>query len=404
MVHKTMTVAQVREVIKRLAAAGVFDITFTGGEPLMAFKALVAGIEAARSYGMSVSINSNLIPLTAKRAKILYDLGIRGILTSFMGPDAETYDAIAQQPGAFRHAVRGITIARTAGINVTTNMVVSKANLHKIMATAQFVQSLGVTRFAATKVCHPAHSQEFSVHTLSPDEFQEYLRIMAKIRNDLGMEVTPLVSYPLCGVGDLSCFDFTLGRRCSAGISTIQIGTDGMVRPCAHSDERYGNVFTEEITEIWIRMRAYRSGEYLPETCKACSIFARCGGGCRVEAKMCHGDISAPDPYWQPGNTDVARQSMKKSGSPLGENDLLHKDGTSQRFMILSCRARVESFGLAIAVGRSRVHLTHKAAAIFQQMESDVPYDIASMALQWNGVDPVMCINEFIRRGLAKKL
>jgi radical SAM protein with 4Fe4S-binding SPASM domain len=272
------------------------------------------------------------------------------------------------------------------------------------MDTARFVQSLGVTTFSATKVGHPARSQEFSAHTLSPDEFQEYLRIMAALRDELGMEVASLVAYPLCGVGDLSCFDFTIGRRCSAGIVTAQIGTDGMVRPCPHSDERYGNIFMEEFSEIWARMRAYRLGEHFPETCKACSLFARCGGGCRVEAKMCHGSISAPDPYWQPASAEVAHQSMKKSGSPLGENDFLHKDGTSQQFVILSRRTRVEPFGLTVVTGQSNVHLTHKAAAVFRQMEGGVPYDIASAAIQWNGVDPVICINEFIRRGLAKKL
>lgn len=72
--------------------------------------------------------------------------------------------------------------------------------------------------------------------------------------------------------------------------------------------------------------------------------------------------------------------------------------------MILTYRTRVEPFGLTVVTGQSNVHLTHKAAAIFLQMESGVPYDVATMAVEWNGVDPVTCINGFIRRGLAKKL
>ena len=404
MVHKTMTEDQVREVIGRLASAGVFDVTFTGGEPLMAFKTLVAGIKAARSHGMGVSLNSNLIPITARRAKLLYELGIRGVVTSCMGPDAETYDAIAQLPGAFEHAVRGIRIARDAGIRVTINMVVSKATLHKIKDTARFVQSLGVKRFSATKVGHPAHSQEFSGYSLSPDEFQEYLRIMAEVRDELGMEVSSLVSYPLCGVGDLKRYDFTVGKRCSAGISTVQVGPDGMVRPCPYFDERYGDIFTENLADIWVRMRSFRSGENIPEACGTCGLLIRCGGGCRAEAKMRYGSVSASDPYWQPANAERAHQSMKKFTSTAGEKDLLLNDGTKQKFEILSRRTRSEPFGLFVLVGRSQVRLTDRATAIYRQMESGVPFEIDSAAVEWNGVDPVLCINEFIRSGLAKKL
>lgn len=232
-------------IIQKLIDAKVFSITFTGGEPLMTFDTLLSSIRHARAGGISVNLNSNLLLLTANRARQLHENGLRSVITSLMGPDAETYNTIANHHNAFDRVVRNIKVAQDVGITVVANMVVSKVNLHQVKNTARFAQSLGIRRFAATKAACPGNCGDFSQYALTLEEFRNYLRDLSEVGTELGIDIDALEGYPLCGVKDLGTYTFAKDRRCTAGINTIAIGSDGTVRPCAHFDVAYGNLLRE---------------------------------------------------------------------------------------------------------------------------------------------------------------
>jgi len=384
-------------VLQKLKEAEVFNIVITGGEPLSNFKTLEACLRFAKKESMQISLNTNLLPLTERRANVLRELGIASVLTSFPAHNEELYDEITQRKGAFKHFLRKVEIAQKAGIRVVASMVVSKKNLPFMKDTALFAQSLGLKDFIATKAGCPGNCSDFSEFGLSIDEFRQYLSSLREIKLSLGMKVDGLEGYPLCGVRDLDLYEFTLSRKCSAGISYLTVSSTGLVRPCPHIDISYGNIFLEEFSQIWKRMDSWRNGEFLPNVCKTCKLLGLCGGGCRMEGKTCHGEISSPDKYCVPEDIDTAFESLSRRT----KNQVAQQVTEKTSFTVLPYRSRKESFGMTIASKGKAVALLNEAGAdIFSQFTAHTTYLVNDPRISWGSLNPVNFVSGLLRRGL----
>lgn len=126
-----------KTIMQKLGDAEVFQVTITGGEPLMNYPATLSCIELARSMNMGVGLNSNMVLLTKKRAVELKRAGLNHILTSILGPSAEVHDRITQRLGSFERMVAAIKIAHNTGLRVSANMVVSQLNFGQVRTTAE---------------------------------------------------------------------------------------------------------------------------------------------------------------------------------------------------------------------------------------------------------------------------
>lgn len=113
-------------ILKKLGEAEVFNVSITGGEPLLNYSATLTGIEIARSMNMGVGLNSNLVLITEEKASKLKKTGLNHTLTSILGPTADIHDSVTQRRGSFAKLIKGIKIARDEGIRVSANMVVSQ--------------------------------------------------------------------------------------------------------------------------------------------------------------------------------------------------------------------------------------------------------------------------------------
>lgn len=304
-------------VINQLIAARVFHVTFTGGEPLLNKQGLFRALECAHSGDLSVGVNSNLAPLLPADASRFHVLGVSSVLTSLMGPSAETHDEIAQCPGSFARTVRGIKLLRDAGISVVANMVITPKNMHLLPETVRLGKSLGLSSFSSTRAGCPGNCSDFSEFSLTLPEFRAYLESLYVAGTKSGIKVGVLESYPLCAIKEMRRYREFTGRYCSAGVTTITVAADGNVRPCSHLDVSYGNLLQDELRDIWPRMSAWRDGSLLPRSCQNCKALAFCGGGCRMESKMRSGSLNAPDPYMSQDDAEYVIGEMVRIGQEL---------------------------------------------------------------------------------------
>lgn len=284
------------QIIEELARNRVFWVTFTGGEPLLFKKLVLAGIKLANEKGMSTSVNTNLTTITSEDANRLKENGVITILTSLLSFDEKTHDSITQRRGSFKRTVRGIKACLDADLDVWVNMVVLPQNQDYIIETGKFVKELGAKGFSATKAVPCLSCSDFSSMEISRDDFKRSLEDLLRLEKEQNLEIDALTAYPLCALQDAERFERFARRHCVAGITTCTIGSSGEVRPCSHADESYGNIFSEPLSEIWKKMGEWRDGSLLPKKClEECAYFQSCGGGCRVEAKY-RGDICGMDP------------------------------------------------------------------------------------------------------------
>ena len=297
-------------VAEKLSKNQIFSVVLTGGEPLIAWEGLLSIIKKLVLSGIKVSLNSNLILLDKEKAVVLKDSGLKNILVSVLSDKMEIHDKLSGREGAWQATIEGIKTAISQGLRVSANMVLLQQNFDRIYETASFLKQLGIRCFSATKASPALNSKNFDNSRITKEQLRESLKSLERIKKELNIQVDILECYPLCLIGDLNRFSYFARRSCTAGVTTCTIGADGKVRPCSHSDISYGNIFEEELSEIWSKMSDWRDGEYIPDGCIDCRFLRICSGGCRMEAKY-SGDIKGKDPYMTVPNDVILKKNYE---------------------------------------------------------------------------------------------
>lgn len=307
---KHLTPEQAVQLVSELARWNVMSVCFTGGEPLMFKNAVKAGVRKAKELGLSVYCNSNLQLLNAEMAHFFHKNQV-GILTSLLSSDPDVHDRIIQRPGFHDRLLPKIRLLTDTGVLTSANMVVRKENAHQVYETGRLAHNLGVLRFSATKVA-PSPNTKYQNYRATPGQIKESMDALLKLQNDFGMWVEILETYPLCFIQDLDKYQQFVRRNCTAGIFNCSVSPDGTVRPCAHADMTYGSLFERSLQDCWLAMQEWRNGAFLNDTCRSCDYLMQCSGGCRIDAKIFHGDIRGRDPLMTgPSAVKPAENPMK---------------------------------------------------------------------------------------------
>ena len=144
-------------------------------------------------------------------------------------------------------------------------------------------------------------------------------------------------------------------------------------------------------------MDKWKSGSLLPEKCRQCSLLQRCGGGCRMEAKMSsNGDFTAMDPYSNPEDVSRCIESLQAPNNNQQEEGQIGVLEFNQ-----SVKWREESFGaIVMAKGSVPMFLSHGGFQILHQIESRKTCFTDDPLINWGRVDS----GSFIRGLLSKKI
>lgn len=387
--NRSMTPDEAGQVVDMLAAAEVFDVVITGGEPLLARETTRTLLTQAKLHGLNASLNSSLTELTAEDAEWLQSSGLTSVLTSVHGP-REIHDHIVCRQGALDATIRGIAIARSAGIPVHANMVISRDNKNFVAQTAAICAQAGASLFLASKAAWPEHCAEFAPHALTMEDIAGYV---AELRSaDVGIPVEMLSTFPLCALPE--AVDVAIrGRRCLAGIAMMTIAADGTARPCNHTDLAYGNIFETPLAKLWAAMSDWRNGAFLPEICQKCPTLLLCGGGCRVEARTRNNRLDTPDPYANPDNLPELCAALRTREH--------HPPKFPHRFRVNPHRVRSENCGAVLcAPGGAPLLMSPAGAKVWEQFENNRTYTHNDPSISWGALD----IPPFLAALARKKL
>jgi len=116
-------------VINEALKMGVFNFDFQGGEVFF-HKDLDKIINACRPYKSMITIVTNGIMLTDKKAKELKKIGVDQINISIDSGIPEEHDKFRKQKGAFNKAIRAIDNSLRNGLKVTVNTTITKESVY----------------------------------------------------------------------------------------------------------------------------------------------------------------------------------------------------------------------------------------------------------------------------------
>jgi PqqA peptide cyclase len=278
------------------AAAGVIQVDFTGGEPLVR-PDLVELIQSARVAGLYVNLITSGLPLDERRLDELVAAGLDHFQLSFQGAREQTANEIS---GSKAHAqkLRVLEWLKSRRVAVTLNFVLHRNNLDRLGEMAAIAENSSASRiefahvqyygwaFANRDALLPTREQLMQ----SLEFFQQAEeRLRGKIRVEY---VVPdyYAKFPKPCMGGW-------GRK------AMLITPRGDAMPCHAASVipglRFDNVKERSVSEIWNSSEAFQKfrGEgWMQEPCKTCDRRTVDFGGCRCQAMLLTGEAAATDP------------------------------------------------------------------------------------------------------------
>ena len=230
-----LTTAQWKEILAKLRAANVPQVTFTGGEPTLRAD-LVELVEAAQWFVTRLNTNGRL--LTPELCRRLYEASLDSVQVTLYSHDPAVHNALVGAEG-FDDTVAGIRNAVAAGLSVSVNTPLCSLNTD-YAATVRFVHELGV-RY---------------VTRLTEEQLTDVLRRAVTVAEELGMEMD-FTSPGWLKEETLRSMGLTLVPSCGACLSNMAIAPDGGVIPCQSwlSSQPLGNILTDDWDKIWQSQR-----------------------------------------------------------------------------------------------------------------------------------------------------
>ena len=244
-----LTTAQWKEILAKLRAANVPQVTFTGGEPTLRAD-LVELVEVAQWFVTRLNTNGRL--LTPELCRRLYEASLDSVQVTLYSHDPAIHNALVGAEG-FDDTVTGIRNAVAAGLSVSVNTPLCSLNTD-YAATVRFVHELGV-RYVTCSGLIPSGSAEGAesrATRLTEEQLTNVLRRAVTVAEELGMEMD-FTSPGWLKEETLRALGLTLVPSCGACLSNMAIAPDGGVIPCQSwlSSQPLGNILADDWDKIW---------------------------------------------------------------------------------------------------------------------------------------------------------
>lgn len=286
-----------------------FALTISGGEPFL-HPQLIDFVKMTKKAGIEDAIiTTNGSVVSDKMLRDLDRIGMRnlGIQVSVDSTDPLKHDAFRGFPGAHAKAID--TLKRVSQTNMAASLkaTITPDTLHEIDELVHLAKSTGAVRIGMGTVI-PSGKGKDNVHlVLSRQQKKEFLEKLTDWKkNSRNMDFT--TEDPLKFATRDAVWDFGGGDiqdpcffgGCSAGSTSFNVNSEGIMTPCAVLFKpivNFNQMSLSELREAYETSPVIRSlvAREFKDNCGICSIKRLCGG-CRAVAEGVYGDYLAGDP------------------------------------------------------------------------------------------------------------
>ena len=236
-------------VIQKCRAAGIPQLTFTGGEPTMR-NDLVSLVHAAQWFVTRLNTNGRM--LTSALCKDLRAASLDAVQITFYSADEAVHNELVGVDG-YTDTVNGIKNALAAGLNVSLNTPLCSLN-KDYRATVEFAHGLGIRYLTCSGLIPAGNATESASKSvrLTPEELTEVLRPAMDFALSHGMEVN-FTSPGWLDEDTLTGLGFAQIPSCGACLSNMAVAPDGTVLPCQSwlTGHGLGHILRTPWNRIW---------------------------------------------------------------------------------------------------------------------------------------------------------
>ena len=237
-----------KQILDHCRAAGIPQVTFTGGEPTMR-EDLFELIGYSRWF--ISRLNTNGIKLTESFCKKLHEAELDSVQITFYSPDPQVHNKLV---GAdhYEDTAKGLDNALAEGLSVSINTPLCRLNKDYIK-TLEYLHEKGVIYVTCSGLITTGNAAlEASERLqLSSEELEAILREAVAYCNEHGMEI----AFTSPGWIRQEVFEelHIPSPTCGACLSNMAVTPGGNVVPCQSwlSDEPLGNILKDDWETIW---------------------------------------------------------------------------------------------------------------------------------------------------------
>lgn len=245
---------EVFALLDDIVTTGGTEVIFSGGEPLLREDILTL-VYYAHKKGLVVRLITNGILLNEALVGSLKKAGLSWCSISIDSPYASEHDVFRSYEGCFEKAINGLRLLveyriPCSIIAVARKEIIRNGDLERIVKLGK---QLGVT---VVRINFPVPIGKYA------DSSDQVLSLEERT------EVRNLLRY-----GYVTMESPKEKTKCTAGITKLNVMTNGDVTPCVFVPIPYGNIRQDKLSDIWEAMDRYVT-EYMAEgQCIMCDPF-----------------------------------------------------------------------------------------------------------------------------------
>ncbi len=268
--HGEMTTGEIKHLLDEMVEAGVFILTFSGGEILLR-KDFFEILEYARKLMFCVKLKTNAMMIREREAARIRELGVESIQVSIYSHRPEVHDAITLVPGSLKRSVAAIRFLKSQGLKVIIANVLMTQNMADYPGVRALAAEMGVESTLDPTVT-PMMDGNRSTLSLSIDN--------TALKQVFGDETLIGDVNEFCAVAARPGEDDLQALPCSAGHTSCYVSPYGDLYPCVQFPLPSGNVREQRFVDIWRHsaqlneVRSIRIKD-LP-SCSQCTHVAKC--------------------------------------------------------------------------------------------------------------------------------
>ena len=317
-----LTTEELYEVADQLIRLGTREVTLIGGEAYLRSDVYDL-VEYLSKAGIYVAIQTGGLGLNERRMRKLAEAGLKGIGVSIDGP-ADVHDVLRDRVGSFAAGIRAMEVAKSFGMNVTSNTQVNQLTLGRFQETADAVRAAGAKVWRIQLTVPMGRAADRPEWLLQPWQMVDTIDELAVVKIGILTEAYE------AGIAPNKVMNVTVGNNigyygphehllrstpgvaakawygCQAGKFTLGIESDGKIKGCPSLPTAPyvgGNVRDVSIEDLWnnderlrfVRDRdtselsGYCKGCYYADVCRAgCSFTTHCFFGSRGNNPFCY--------------------------------------------------------------------------------------------------------------------
>ena len=302
--RRELSLKEIETILDEASSLGLKNVGFTGGEPLMRRRKLVALLKYCKhTLNSKTHLHTNGTLVRQKDAAIIANL-VDEVTVTFLGSKPETHDRLTSVTGSLKATEEALQRLVHKEANVRVFVVPMKMNLKEIPQIVRKVCEIGCRKIRILSLSPVGRARnDFEILSPKPNDVKWLTNELVRTQKELGVDIDcgfcTQQDYPLLG-------KLQGHQSCLAAENRVHIDAFGEVFPCTASSGwqlfSAGNLpkHAFNLADVWRFSPILQFFRYFhsnpPTKCHGCVTYPQCMGGCRVMMHYKYGDITVAKP------------------------------------------------------------------------------------------------------------